>query len=513
MESSFWNNPCSFKESYQEDRLCLAETVQDLPAEDIACQLNRCLAANPPQTVFKMTNITNDLPSSTTEIILESISDGVFTVDKDWTIMSFNRAAEEITGVSRNEAIGRHCWEVFRSNKCEQDCALRRTMTAGTSSTSSSTYIINSKKKRIPISISTSLLKNKKGDVLGGVETFRDLSLVEELRKELDKRFQIGNMMSRSSLMEKIFKILPRVAESDSTVLILGETGTGKEILAHAIHDLSSRKNKPFIAINCGALPDTLLESELFGYKAGAFTHAMKDKPGDFALAEGGTILLDEIGDTSPAFQTKLLRVLEEKEYKPLGAVKPVQANVRILAATNRNLPEMVANETFRQDLFYRINIVQLELPPLCKRREDIPMLVEHIIDRLNKLQGKAIRGIDPEALKVLISYDFPGNIRELQNIIERSFIMCSDKIIQLSDLPADLNAQPVQTTDWHTLNGARASSEAQTIADALKQNDYNRAATARDLGVHKSTLFRKIKSLGINLPEYDGRRGKKESQ
>ena len=196
-----------------------------------------------------------------------------------------------------------------------------------------------------------------------------------------------------------------------------------------------------------------------------------------------------------------------------MGAVKPVQANVRILAATNRNLPEMVANETFRQDLFYRINIVQLELPPLCKRREDIPMLVEHIIDRLNKLQGKAIRGIDPEALKVLISYDFPGNIRELQNIIERSFIMCSDKIIQLSDLPADLNAQPVQTTDWHTLNGARASSEAQTIADALKQNDYNRAATARDLGVHKSTLFRKIKSLGINLPEYDGRRGKKESQ
>ncbi len=460
-----------------------------------------------------MANKTDDLTGSVTEIILESISDGVFTVDKDWKIMSFNRAAEEITGVSRNEAIGRHCWEVFRSNKCEQDCALRHTMTVGTSSTSSSTYLVNSKKKRIPINISTSLLKNEKGEVLGGVETFRDLSLIEELRKEIDKGFQIGDMISCSSLMAKIFKILPQVAESDSTVLILGETGTGKELLAHAIHDLSSRKNKPFIAINCGALPDTLLESELFGYKAGAFTHAVKDKPGEFALAEGGTILLDEIGDTSPAFQTKLLRVLEEKEYKPLGAVKSIPANVRILAATNRNLSVMVEDGSFRQDLFYRINIVQLELPPLSKRREDIPMLVERIIDRLNKLKGKAITGIDSEALRTLVSYDFPGNIRELHNIIERSFIMCRNGIIRIHHLPSELNSQPDQATDWYTLNGARDSSEAQTIMDALKRNDYNRLATARELRIHKSTLFRKIKSLGIVLPEFDGRRGKKESK
>jgi len=452
-----------------------------------------------------------DISSSATEIILESISDGVFTVDKEWLITSFNRAAEEITGVDRSEAIGRHCWEVFRSNKCESDCALRRTMKAGKSFTSSSTYIVNNNKKRIPINISTSLLKNENGDVLGGVETFRDLSLVEELRKELENRFQVGNMVSRSAAMEKIFRILPQVAESDSTALILGETGTGKELLAHAIHDLSARKNKPFIAINCGALPDTLLESELFGYKAGAFTHATKDKPGEFAAAEGGTILLDEIGDTSPAFQTKLLRVLEEREYKPLGAIKPIKTNVRIVAATNKNLSEMIEEGTFRQDLFYRINIVQIKLPLLCERKEDIPILIERFIDRLNKLKGRAIRGMDPEALMVLMSHNYPGNIRELRNIIERSFILCRSDMIQLCDLPVELTLHTTQSTDWSTLDGARNSSELQLILDTLKRNGYSRLATAKELGIHKSTLFRKIKKLGITLPDTDGRQVKKD--
>ncbi|MBT4091033.1 MAG: sigma 54-interacting transcriptional regulator [Deltaproteobacteria bacterium] len=438
---------------------------------------------------------------NTTETILESISDGVFTVDQDWIIMSFNRSAEAITGVPRDEAIGRHCWEVFRSSKCEKDCALRQTMQNGKDVNSYSAYIINSEKKKIPIGISTSLLKNEKGEVLGGVETFRDLSLVEELRKELDNRFQMGDMVSRSSLMKKIFQILPQVAESDSTILIQGETGTGKELLARAIHSLSRRKDEPFVAINCGALPDTLLESELFGHKAGAFTHAINNKLGHFAAAEKGSILLDEIGDTSSAFQVRLLRVLQEKEYCPLGSVKPIHSDVRVIAATNRDLSELVETGAFRPDLFYRINVVLLKLPPLRDRKEDIPLLVENFITRMNILRDRTIDGMDRDAMGALMSHDFPGNIRELENIIERAFILCQDGIILPKHLPSELAMKAYRSGSLSPLEDALESMEAQTILAAFKRNHYNRLATAADLGIHKSTLFRKIKKLGISLP------------
>ena len=376
---------------------------------------------------MKKENKLSKFNQHTTEIILESISDGVFTVDHNWKIMSFNRAAEEITGIAREEAIGKHCWDVFRSNMCEGECALKKTMKEGKSFVSSSTYIINSEKKRIPITVSTALLKDEQGNILGCVETFRDHSLVEELRKQLSAGYKMGDMISTSSEMKKIFSILHQVAESDSTILIEGETGTGKELMAKVIHNLSFRKDKPFVAINCGALPDTLLESELFGYKAGAFTNAVKDKPGYFAVAEGGTILLDEISDTSPAFQVRLLRVLEEQEFQPLGAVKKEKADVRIIAATNRDLSQMVNDEKFRQDLFYRINIMRIEIPPLRKRMEDVPILIDHFIDKLNRIRGKSISGIDQNALEILMSHKFPGNIRELENIIEHAFVLCSE--------------------------------------------------------------------------------------
>ena len=327
-----------------------------------------------------------------TDIILQSISDGVFTVDHKWRITSFNRAAEKITGIRRDEALGKYCWEVFRSNMCETDCALRRTMKQGKPFVDTSTYFINSDKRRIPVVVSTSLLKDKDGTVLGGVETFRDMSLVEALRKELQGRFQIGTMVSRSQSMHKIFTILPQISESDSTVLVQGETGTGKELLARAIHNLSSRHDKPFVAINCGALPDTLLESELFGYKAGAFTHAVKDKPGSFALAEGGTVFLDEIGDVSAAFQVRLLRVLEEGEFQPLGSVKTVKANIRVIAAANKDLPTLVENGQFREDLYYRINVIRLTLPPLRDRKEDIPLLIHRFIAKMNNIRGSVSR-------------------------------------------------------------------------------------------------------------------------
>ena len=446
------------------------------------------------------------IPSHVTDIILESISDGVFTVDHEWHITSFNHAAEQITGIPCDEARGKHCWEVFRSNMCETGCALRRTMKEGKPFIDTSTYIVNSEKRRIPVVVSTSLLKDENGMVLGGVETFRDMSLVEELRKELDARYQVGDMVSRSPSMRRIFTILPQVAESESTVLIQGETGTGKELLARAIHGLSQRRGKPFIAINCGAFPDTLLESELFGYKAGAFTNATKDKLGHFALAGGGTILLDEIGDLSAAFQVRLLRVLQDQTFQPLGGTIPVKADVRVIAASNKDLDKLVKNGSFRQDLFYRINVVGLDLPPLRERKEDLPLLVKHFISKLNRLRGKAVTGISHEAFALLMSHDYPGNIRELENIIEHAFALCPEGEIRPHCLPDIFKNSIPRPTSHGTIDAALQSVEAQVIMDALKRNQYNRLATARDLGIHKSTLFRKIKMLDINLPKIDGR-------
>ncbi len=438
------------------------------------------------------------LTKDATKVILESISDGVFTIDYNWEITSFNRAAEEITGILRKEAIGRHCWEVFRSNMCEEGCALKKTMEEGKPFINSSGYIINREKKKIPITTSTSLLIDKSGDIIGGIETFRDHSLVDQLRKELSTKFKIEDMVSNSDAMKTIFKILPQVADSDSSVLIEGETGTGKELLARAIHNMSHRKDKPFIAINCGALPDTLLESELFGYKKGAFTNAVKDKPGQFALADGGTIFLDEIGDTSPAFQVSLLRVLQEHEFTPLGALKKERTNIRIIAATNKDLSNLVAQNKFRQDVYYRINVIRFSLPPLRHRMEDIPLLVDRFIHKMNIRQGKFIQGTDKKVLQSFMSHEFPGNIRELENIIEHAFVLCSEGYIKRHHLPGFLSL-PTRM-DGTQDNDPVKSAQIKLITDALARNNYNRSLAAKDLGIHKSTLFRRVKKLGMTL-------------
>lgn len=449
-----------------------------------------------------------DVAPKATEAILESISDGVFTVDHEWRITSFNRAAEEITGVPRGEAVGRRCSEVFRASMCEADCALRRTLGNGKPVVNQTGFIVNAEGRRIPISVSTALLRDGRGKVVGGVETFRDLSLVEELRKELEGRFELGDMVSRSPAMRRLFDLLPQVAVSGSTVLVQGETGTGKELLARAIHSLSPRRDGPFVAVNCGALPDTLLESELFGYKAGAFTGAGKDKPGRFALAEGGTILLDEIGDVSPSVQVRLLRFLEERTFEPLGGTQSVRADVRVLAATHRDLAALVKDGAFRQDLFYRINVVRLDLPPLRDRKADIPLLVERFVGRLNRVRGRSVPGVSRDTLAILMAHNYPGNIRELENVIEHAFVLCGEGPIDPSHLPDDLMARAPPKARRSDLRGSVRAAEAQSILDALKRNHFNRLAAARDLGMHKSTLFRKIKALGIDLPETDGRSG-----
>jgi PAS domain S-box-containing protein len=445
------------------------------------------------------------LEAESTAFILESISDGVFTVDGDWCITTFNRAAEEITGIPREEALGRHCWEVFRASMCEADCALRSTMEHGDPIINRSAYIINARGRRIPISVSTALLKDARGMLRGGVETFRDLSVEEELRKELKGRCQLGDMLSRSEAMGRILDILPQVAESNSTVLIQGETGTGKELLARAIHNLSPRKSGPFVAVNCSALPDTLLESEMFGYQAGAFTGAHKDKPGRFALAQGGTLFLDEIGDISPALQVRLLRVLQEKTVEPLGGTESLAVDVRVVTATNQDLSARVKEKAFRQDLFYRVNVVRLELPPLRRRREDVALLAEHFISRQNRLQGKSISGLSPKAFALLMAHDFPGNVRELENIIEHAFVLCPSGEITPAHLPVELIGSPKSSSPFPALGDietAVRTVEAQTILNALERNNYNRLATARELGIHKSTLFRKLKALNIQAPK-----------
>jgi len=450
---------------------------------------------------------TNKFIVNGTEAILESISDGVFTVDQNWNITSFNRAAEKITGISRKEAIGRQCCDVFRSSMCETGCALEKTTKTGKPIIGRSGYIIDARGNRIPISVSTAVLRNSQGQIIGGAETFRDLSEVEGLRKELEGRFSVGDLVSRSPLMERIFEVMPAVAQSPSTVLILGETGTGKEFVAKTIHSLSPWSKGPFVAVNCGALPDTLLESELFGYKAGAFTGAVKDKPGRFAMAGKGTIFLDEIGEVSQAMQVRLLRVLQEKVYEPLGSTSSESLKARIITATNKELEEIVRQGTFRKDLYYRINVVRLELPPLRKRKEDIPLLAESFIRRFNRLQNRDITGIDTQALSLLMAHDWPGNIRELENVIERAFIMCRSGKIGMEHLPPDFTGHDDKIDNGQDMKSARRSLEARAISEAIRHNNFNRQAAARELGIHKSTLFRKIKELGIELPEKkDGR-------
>ena len=294
------------------------------------------------------------------KVILSSIADGVFTVNSDRIITSFNRAAEKITGIPSSQAIGKHCQDVFRSDICEY-CLLKDTLETGIEAIDRPVNIINSQGDKIPISISTAVLKNEEGIVLGAVETFRDLSTIEQLRKELSQNYSLEDIISKSPRMHKLFSILPDIAESESTVLIQGPSGSGKELFARAIHNLSPRKNGKYLVINCGTVPFQLFESELFGYVKGAFTDATSNKKGKLASAEGGTVFFDEIGELPLSTQVKLLRVLQEREYEPLGSNETIKSNIRIVAATNKDLKKLVAQAKFRDDLYFRLAVVKLE--------------------------------------------------------------------------------------------------------------------------------------------------------
>ncbi len=438
-----------------------------------------------------------------TSNILESISDGVFTVDGDWKITSFNRAAERITGVSRRAAIGRNCFEVFKSNMCESACPLRKTMKTGKPLIDRAGFCVTKKGEKIPISVSTALLVDSSGAVLGGAETFRDLSELERLKKELRERGTDVPIRSKSPAMERLLATLPSVADSEASVLIRGETGTGKEVLARAIHSMSPRKDGPFVAVNCGAIPETLLESELFGYKKGAFTGADRDKPGKFALAEGGTILLDEIGDLPLALQVKLLRTLQEREYEPLGSVRPVRLDARVLSATNARLEGLIAEGTFRRDLFYRVNVIELALPPLRARSEDIPDLAAGFLAKFSARAKKRIDGFDEETFARFFAYPWPGNIRELENVVERMVVLSAGPTLGVDALPDSIVAQPLSgfASSPVSASGAREAAERDCVVRALEAHEWRRAAAAASLGIDASTLWRKMKKYGIERP------------
>jgi len=426
-------------------------------------------------------------------IILDSIAEGVFTVDLQWRITSFNRAAERITGFNRDEAIGQYCYEIFRSDQCFERCPLKETMETGKTIVDREVRILDRYNREVPVSVSTALLRDEDGEIIGGVETFRDLSALKELQDEVREKYTFGDIVTRNPRMLEILKVLPEVAVSDATVLIQGESGTGKELFARAIHDLSPRKDGPLVKVNCAAVPETLLESELFGYVKGAFTDAKRDKPGRFKLAEGGTIFLDEIGDMPLALQAKLLRVLESKEYEPLGATKTERADVRVVAATNRDLEQMVKEGQFREDLYYRLNVFKIALPPLRERSEDIPLLVEHFIAKLNRKTGKDIQGLNEEAMRLLLDHPWPGNVRELENVLEHAFILCKDRWIRPEHLPEYL-----RKGDTVISGGSLRQMERELIERTLKSCQGNISHAARQLGIHRTTLWRKLKKYNL---------------
>jgi PAS domain S-box-containing protein len=442
-------------------------------------------------------------------LILDSVADGVFTVDREWRITSFNLSAELITGWNRESAIGRYCSDVFCSSICGKNCAIAESLYSGLPVAGRTITIKNRSGKKVSVSISAAPLVDHDGNVLGGVETFRDLSVEMSLRQQLSKKYTFDQIISKSPAMQRIFQIMPEISKSESNVLILGESGTGKELVASAIFHASARNDKPFIVVNCGALPDTLLESELFGYKAGAFTDARKDKIGRFAAAEGGTIFLDEIGDIPHSLQVKLLRVLQQKVYEPLGSNVPIHADVRIIAATNKDLLELVQQGTFRDDLYYRLNVVNILLPPLRERLEDIPLLLEHFVKKFRVEKQKDIVGISDEVISLLMKYNYPGNIRELENIIEYAFILCPGGYIQVEHLPETFGGLEKQA-DTPLLLAYEGYSleeiEKSAIELSLQRNKWKKMLTCRELGISKDTLRRKIEKYQLtNILETGG--------
>ncbi len=458
-----------------------------------------------PTTPPPMSHIGANVPPELIELLFDSTSDGVFAVDDRMRIIAFNRTAGEILGISAEEAMGRPCHEVLRANICHECCALKYTLEHDQPVVNLAVDLRDVQGRRIPVTISSSALKDPQGNVIGGVETFRNMNWVRNLVREVEHHHPFADIVTNDPQMQHLFEILPTLAASESCVLVHGETGTGKNLIAKALHSLSPRRKGPLVTVNCAALPETLLESEIFGYRAGAFTGAVRDRKGRIAAAEGGTIFLDEIGDMPMSMQVKLLRFLQDHVYERLGDDKAITADVRVVTATNRNLLQLVEEKKFRKDLYYRVNVLSLELPPLRDRKRDIPLLVQAFLDRLSQQRGKQLAGISRSALQVLLTYEYPGNIRELENIVEHAFVLCPGPEIEIDHLPDHLQHKGGKVKRGSPAR-EYADLEATFLLEVLERNNGNRQQTADELGIHKTTLLRRVRRLGITMPKQDGR-------
>jgi PAS domain S-box-containing protein len=434
------------------------------------------------------------------DAIFNSNIEGTFTIDNEWTITSFNISAEKITGYKKTEAIGKKCWEIFNSSFCRNGCHMEQTIQKGKAMVGNELEIIHKNGKKIPIRVNSNILINSKYEKIGAIETFLDISEIKNLSAHLSEFFKYENIVGRNKEIKQVISVLESVSQTDTTVLITGESGTGKELAARAIHLNSSRKSGPFIAVNCSAFVESLIESELFGHEKGAFTGAVKTKIGKFKLAQGGTLFLDEIGDLSTTIQTKLLRVLETREFERVGGNKSIKMDARIITATNKDLLEEIKAGRFREDLFYRINVINVHLPPLRERMDDFPLIVNHFIELFNKKFNKNIKQFSSEAFDILLDYNWPGNIRELENVIEHCFVICTGDIIQVECLPKRLREQKFKTSVELHSNSKKGFQEAERelILSVLEKNNHNRTKAAKELNINPSTLWRKMKKLGI---------------
>jgi len=432
------------------------------------------------------------------EAIFHSRTEGTFTIDNDWEITSFNRSAERITGYSQSEAVGKHCWDIFKSSLCKNGCQMEYSMSDQKLMIDNELSIVGKDGKQIPIRVNSAPLIDINNNTIGGVENFSDVSEIKNLTTHIEERYKFENIIGRSKAMQKIYVMLENVSQTDSTVLITGESGTGKELVARAIHLNSMRKTNPFVVVNCSAFAESLLESELFGHERGAFTGAIRTKPGHFELAQGGSLFLDEIGDISLPVQVKLLRVLETRRFQRVGGIKNINLDVRLIAATNKNLMEEVKKENFREDLFYRINVFNIHLPPLRERLPDFPLLIKHFIEKLNNKFNKKIECLSPEVLKLLQDHDWRGNIRELENVLEHAFVLCHETCVEKIHIPEWLRNNNKLSGQIEKANSSIKNAEIHVIQETLNKFDGNRKKTAEALSIDVSTLWRKMKKYNL---------------
>ncbi len=438
--------------------------------------------------------------------VFNSVSDGVVAVDREVRITAINRAALDTLGFALHEALGRPVGEVLASDDPAGRNIVADTLRSGREVVDCNLVLQDRRGKLVPVILTTVAVRGAHGKGLGGVVTFRNLVATRRVMEETDRSRPFQDIVTGDPVMRRLFGTLPTIARADSSVLVLGETGTGKSLLVRTIHNLSPRRRGPLITVNCAALPESLLEAELFGAAAGAYTGATRDRVGRLGAAEGGTLFLDEIGDVPVSVQIKLLRVLQERVYERLGDVRPRSSNVRFITATHRDLPTMVEEGSFRRDFFYRVNVLTVEIPPLRERKGDIPLLTQRFLDRLSDRRGKAVTGVSSRVLEILTAHDYPGNIRELENIIEHAWVMCDGGVIEPGHLPTELVPDGGDPGPIRQPAHGFGRLEADYIRQALRRHRGHRGEVARELGIHRTTLQRKMRKLGIRVPPGDGR-------